>query len=112
MVKKSSTSPDQVIPMGEKQKVELFDFGDTKIYKITVEPGWKWSLHLKPLDKTESCMRHHLIYIVSGTLGVQMDDGTNDEFKAGDFAEIPPGHDGWTIGSKPLVWLEIPHNKS
>jgi len=38
-----------------------------------------------------------------------MNDGQEVEFVPGDIAVIPPGHDGWTVGSKPAVWLEIPH---
>jgi hypothetical protein len=38
-----------------------------------------------------------------------MDNGKEEEFGAGDMGAIPPGHDGWTVGDKPAVWLEISH---
>lgn len=44
---------------------------------------------------------------ISGNLHVRMDDGTEVDFGPGDAGSIPPGHDGWTIGDEPLVWLEI-----
>ena len=36
-----------------------------------------------------------------------MDDGKEEVFGPGDVGSIPPGHDGWTIGNEPVVWLEI-----
>jgi hypothetical protein len=38
-----------------------------------------------------------------------MNDGKEEVFGPGDVGSIPPGHDGWTIGNQPVVWLEIPH---
>jgi len=44
-----------------------------------------------------------------GQTGVRMDDGKEEVFGSGDVGSIPPGHDGWTIGNQPVVWLEIQH---
>jgi hypothetical protein len=38
-----------------------------------------------------------------------MDDGKEMDFNPGDMGLIPPGHDGWTVGENPAVWLEIQH---
>lgn len=35
-----------------------------------------------------------------------MDDGTEVEYGPGDVASIPPGHDAWTVGNEPAVFLE------
>jgi len=32
-----------------------------------------------------------------------MDDGKEEEFSPGDVGDIPPGHDGWTVGNEPVV---------
>src|SRR3712207_9301798 len=37
----------------------------------------------------------------------RMDDGEEFEFGAGEAFYIPPGHDGWTVGSEPAVILDI-----
>jgi hypothetical protein len=29
------------------------------------------------------------------------------EFRQGDLVFIPPGHDGWTVGDEPAVFLQI-----
>jgi uncharacterized protein YcnI len=107
--KKSFNSPDETANPGEKQKVEVVIAGGIKIQKVTAEPGWKWSKHLKPVVKTESCEKHHLLYVISGKLASRMNDGKVVEFGPGEIGVIPPGHDGWTVGDEPAVWLEIPH---
>ncbi|EKD95986.1 MAG: hypothetical protein ACD_24C00231G0002 [uncultured bacterium] len=75
--------------------------------KVTAEPGWKWSLHIKPVAKTENCGKNHTLYMISGKLAASMNDGKVEEFGSGDVGNIPPGHDGWTVGDEPAVWLEI-----
>ncbi|KAF0241986.1 MAG: cupin domain protein, partial [bacterium] len=47
--KKSFNSPDETTNPGEKLKVEAVTVGDIKIQKVTAEPGWTWSKHLKPV---------------------------------------------------------------
>ena len=77
--KKSFNSPDETTNPGEKLKVEVVTAGDIKIQKVTAEPGWKWSEYLKPVVKTESCEKHHLLYVISGKLAARMNDGKEEE---------------------------------
>jgi hypothetical protein len=105
--KKNFNSPDETATPAEKLKVDTVTFGDKKFQRITAEPGWKWSEHVKPVAGTDSCEKHHLVYIISGTLATRMKDGKEEEFSAGEMGVIPPGHDGWTVGDDPVVWLEI-----
>lgn len=107
--KKSFSSPDETANPGDKLTVETVSFGDKKVMKVTAEPGWRWSEHLKSVVKTESCQKDHFVYIISGKLGSKMDDGKEEEFGPGEIGIIPPGHDGWNAGNDPVVWLEIPH---
>ena len=46
-------------------------------------------------------------FLVSGTMGVQTNDGTTGEVKAGSVYHIAPGHDGWVIGNEPVVVVEF-----
>jgi quercetin dioxygenase-like cupin family protein len=73
----------------------------------TMELGFRWSEHMKPLAKTESCQNPHILYVISGRFQVNMDDGTEEEYSTGDIAVMPPGHDMCTTGDKPAVVLEI-----
>ena len=106
--RKSLNQPDET-NKPEKLKMEAITIRGLKILRVTVEPGWQQSKHLKPVQKTESCQGDHILYVISGRLGVRMDDGKEEIFGPGDAGSIPPGHDGWTIGDKPAVWREIPH---
>lgn len=99
---KNFNNPDETLkfPLGEASLVKMsfgtFGFGG-------VQPGWKWSTHVKPIVKTEWCEETHMTYIISGRLAVRMADGTERELGPGDVGLIPPGHDGWVVGDEPLV---------
>jgi quercetin dioxygenase-like cupin family protein len=108
IIKKNFNNPDEIMTP-EKLTVKIVTINNIKMQKITAEPGWQWSKHLKPIVKTENCKRHHLIYMISGKLASQVNGGKVEEFSPGDVVVIPPGHDGWTVGKEPAVWLEIPH---
>jgi mannose-6-phosphate isomerase-like protein (cupin superfamily) len=108
IVKKSFDQPDET-QTPEKLKVESVAVDGVKIQKITAEPGWKWSEHLKPIVGGESCQKHHIVYILSGKMDIKMDDGKEENFGPGEIGVIPAGHDGWNEGDEPLIWLEIPH---
>lgn len=92
-----------------RMKVDGVTVGSLKFTRNTAAPGWKWSEDVKPVAKTETCQVNHLIYILSGKIHVRMDDGTEMEFNPGDVGSISPGHDGWTVGNEPAVWIELPH---
>lgn len=109
IVKKNFNAPDETVHPGEKLTVEVVTLGGVTIDKFTAESGWKWSEHLKPVFKTESCERHHILYLISGTLLIRMNDGKEETVAAGEVVDIPPGHDAWTVGDEPAVWLEMPH---
>src|SRR6266498_2787870 len=106
IVKKSLDKPEET-QTPEKITVETVTIDGTKIQRVTADPGWQWSKHLKPVVGGESCQKHHLLYILSGKMYAKMNDGQEVEFGPGDVAVIPPGHDGWNAGDEPVVWLEI-----
>jgi hypothetical protein len=106
MKKKSFLKPDEVRTF-EKGKLELVTIGTITFGRATFQPGWKWSVSVKPLVNTKSCEAPHLQYHVSGRLHVVMDDGSEDEFVPGDVSLLPPGHDGWVVGDEPVVVIDI-----
>ena len=57
--------------------------------------------------KTEYCQLSHVGHVVSGTLTVQMQDGSQKTLSLGQSYAIPPGHDAWVEGSEPFVGLEV-----
>jgi len=103
---KSLNSPDEVRTFG-KGKLELVKIGGAIIGRAVLEPGWKWSEHVKPIAKTKSCKAPHFQYHASGTLHIVMDDGTEKDVKAGEVSLVPPGHDAWVVGNEPVVLIDF-----
>ncbi len=91
----------------DKMRIELVRLGGTTVARGTLEPGWRWSEHVKPIAGTESCEVKHQIYVLSGNLHVRMNDGEELVLEPGDFASVAPGHDAWVEGEAPFVALEL-----
>ena len=107
MVKKSLDAAEEVRPFkGGKGQLELVDLANGGVGRATFQPGWRWSEHVKPIAKTDSCQSAHLGYYISGRMKVVMDDGQVEEFGPGDYAVIPPGHDAWIVGDEPCVVID------
>jgi class 3 adenylate cyclase len=97
---KSIGEPDELrrFPNGQ---LEIYGMDDVVIGRTLFEPGWRWSVDVKPIAGTASCQYHHLGVCVRGRLGVRTDDGATMEVGPGMVFDIPPGHDGWVIGDDP-----------
>ncbi len=107
IVKKSFSSPDETKKPFEKITIESVNVGGLDFARETLEPGWKWSEHVKPVVGTETCQKYHVKYFLAGRQVVLMADGTELEFGPGDLAIIRPGHDAWVVGDEPNVLLEL-----
>jgi quercetin dioxygenase-like cupin family protein len=102
---KTFTDPDETRTF-EHGLVELVDVAGTQIGRLTLQPGWRWSDHVKPIAGTELCEAPHFQYHVSGTLRVRMADGTELEATPGDVIALPQGHDAWVVGDEPVVVVD------
>jgi class 3 adenylate cyclase len=98
---KSFRNPDETRPF-EKGRAEIVTLGDVTLARTILEPGWRWSEHVRPLAGTASCQVHHLGLVVRGRTRIVLDDGTSREFGPGDVYNIPPGHDAWVVGDETL----------
>lgn len=104
--KKSLNAPDATHAL-PNAKVDIVNFGDMSVARATLEPGWKWSEHLKPIVGTEIAEETHFSYIVSGRFHVVMDDGAETDLGPGDVVIVPPGHDAWVVGDQPVISLDF-----
>ena len=103
---KSHNSADEV-RTPDKSRVEVVHLDNFTIGRFTLEPGWRWSACIKPIVKTDLCQLSHVGFAVSGSLTVQLKDGTQKTINAGDSYTIPPGHEAWVEGSRPFVGIEV-----
>jgi hypothetical protein len=96
-------APDQVLDMKQAGGIAILQMrgGATGMHAV-FEPGWSWEKDEKPLlGNPPSCPMHHTGYCISGELAVRMVEADAEtRITAGDFFEIPPGHDGYVVGSE------------
>jgi len=88
-------------------KACLGSAGGLTVLRGVFEPGWRWSNDVKPIAGTDSCQTHHLGMVVSGSMAIRLDDGTEITVNAGDLMDIPRGHDAWTLGDEACVVLDV-----
>ena len=89
---------------------ELARVGPLEIGRARLEPGWCWSVDVRPVVGTSSCMLHHVHVLLAGRLGARLDDGEEASFQPGDVFDIPPGHDAWVIGDEAVEILDVSGN--
>ncbi len=106
MQTKSLNSPDEVREL-PGTRIEVVNFGELSLMKLTLEPGWRWSQNVKPAVGTASCEVPHFNYGISGRLHIRMDDGSESEIGPGDVQLLSPGHDAWVVGNEPYVGLDF-----
>jgi class 3 adenylate cyclase len=103
--RRSFGEPDNVreVPFG---RLETYDLGEIRIGRSILQPGWRWSESIKPISRTELCEYHHIGVCLSGRMRVQTREGAELSIEAGQFYEIPAGHEAWVEGDEPYVNLE------
>ena len=103
--RKDLRSPDETRTF-EKGKAEIVNIGGGVVGKLTLEPGWRWSQHVKPIAGTEWCEAPHFQYHASGRLHVVMADGSEFEAGPGEVTALPAGHDAWVVGDEAVVLID------
>ena len=90
-----------------KIKKETVGLQGVSVTRVTFGVGAKWSNDLKEYAGTNSCQLPHVALVLSGTLRVVMDDGSQQDFSKNDVMLLPPGHDAWSVGNEPCVFVEF-----
>jgi class 3 adenylate cyclase len=104
-VSKSFDRPDEVVDF-PRIRTSIVELGDLTIGRQVSEPGWRWSEHVRPTVGGAWCQARHVGFVVSGRFGIELPDETRYEFGPGHVFDIPPGHDGYTIGDEPCELIE------
>lgn len=109
-------TPDNALDMKEAGGISIVQMKDGATgMRAIFEPGWTWEKDEKPLlGDPDSCPMSHTGYCMRGVLVVRMlDSGTETRISAGDFFEIPPGHDAYVDGPErvELILFAAPEHK-
>jgi quercetin dioxygenase-like cupin family protein len=99
---KTFDQPDEV-RSAPKARMESVTVNGLKAWRLVFEPGWRFSEHIDP----NLCPAPHAAYVVSGRLRIRANDGTEAEVGAGAIVVLQPGHDAWTVGDEPCVWIDF-----
>jgi class 3 adenylate cyclase len=102
---RSFDSPDAVIqdPLVVEEVVRL---ANATVGRYTIDPGWRWSTHVKARTRTELCEARHVGVSLGGRLRVRLANSTEYSIEPGQVFVIPPGHDIWVEGDKPAETIE------
>ena len=101
MQKKNLGQPDEVLRVGVMDGLitkETVALHGVEVHRVTFSVGAK---------TRRPCSLPHVGYLLSGRLGVRMVDGSEDVYGPEDVMMLPPGHDAWTIGNEPCVYVEF-----
>ncbi len=104
---KNFSSPDETREFSGKGDAKVLVVNGRPVSKATFEPGWKWSVNLRPIAQTDSCQVEHFGYVLSGRMRVVMDDGTQFEVGPDDLFSLPPGHDAEVVGDDTCVMVDF-----
>ncbi|MGH2850845.1 MAG: cupin domain-containing protein [Solirubrobacteraceae bacterium] len=105
---RSFERPDEVVeaPSGAGRG-EMVEVNGRRVGRLTAEPGWRLSTHVKPDVGTESCENEHVGYLIGGRMAFRMDDGSEFEVGPGEVYNVPPGHDAWVVGDEPAITVDF-----
>jgi class 3 adenylate cyclase/mannose-6-phosphate isomerase-like protein (cupin superfamily) len=120
--KKTLDAPDEKIEL-EGVTANVVQIGETSISRSVIDPGAHCAIGGRKLRGNhraeESCQAHHIGVVLQGRLRVETDDGSILEIGPNDVYDVPPGHDGWVIGTEPMTvinwegvrtWLPAPES--
>jgi mannose-6-phosphate isomerase-like protein (cupin superfamily) len=103
---RSIDNPHETRPFKANGHMDVVTLTDFTLGRGVFEPGWRWSVDVKPIAGTDSCQTRHTGFCLSGRMTVTFDDGSELEVAPGDVVVIEPGHDAWTVGDEACVLLD------
>jgi len=88
-------------------RLEVGQAGEARVKRMIYPPGFRWSVDMRPVVGTDLCMHAHVGFLAHGEIHIEYADGCVVEHKAPQIIAIDPGHDGWVVGTEPVVLIEF-----
>jgi hypothetical protein len=88
-------------------QLEVGRAGAARVKRMIYPAGFRWSVDMKPNVGTDLCMHAHVGFLARGEIHIEYADGCVVEHKAPQILAIEPGHDGWVVGTAPVVIIEF-----
>jgi hypothetical protein len=88
-------------------RLEVGRAGSARVKRMVYQPGFRWSVDMKPIVGTNLCMHAHVGFLARGQIHIEYADGCIVEHEAPQIVAIEPGHDGWVVGDEPVVLIEF-----
>jgi hypothetical protein len=88
-------------------QLEVGRAGAARVKRMVYPAGFRWSVDMKPIVGTDLCMHAHVGFLARGEIHIEYADGCVVEHRAPQIVAIEPGHDGWVVGSEPVVLIEF-----
>ncbi|HUR32651.1 MAG TPA: hypothetical protein VM032_02580 [Vicinamibacterales bacterium] len=81
--------------------------GAARVKRMIYPAGFHWAKDMKPVTGTDLCMHAHVGFLAQGEIHIEYADGCVVELRAPQVVAIDPGHDGWVVGTEPVVMIEF-----
>jgi len=88
-------------------RLDIGHAGSARVKRVVYPPGFRWSVQMKPVSRTDLCMHAHVGYLEAGSIRIEFPDGCTREYVAPAIVAIEPGHDGAVLGRAPAVLIEF-----
>ncbi|HEY7868653.1 MAG TPA: hypothetical protein VIF59_05465 [Methylomirabilota bacterium] len=83
-----------------------------RVKRVCYPPGFRWSVHMKPVVNTPLCMHAHVGFLARGRVRGTYADGCAFDLAAPRAVVIEPGHDAWVVGKQAAVLIEFDSESS
>lgn len=87
--------------------IDVCRAGEARVKRVVYPAGFRWSLDMRPSVGTEYCEHAHVGFLAQGAIRIAYPDGCVVDYAAPQVVEIAPGHDGWVVGRRPAVLIEV-----
>jgi hypothetical protein len=104
---KSFDKPDETRTFEGNGMADVVMVAGRPVARGHFEPGWRWSLNVKPIAQTEVCEASHFGYVEHGRMRIYMQDGSEQDLAPGQIAAIPAGHDAEVLGDETCIFIDF-----